>query len=239
MKLRYEKKFTLTTGMLDEHELLKPHSILDLFQEIAGEHAEILGCGKTFCDKNNYGWIMARQEIRIIKMPKSIKEIIVSTFPHPANRIEFIREYEMKTIDGEVLVRGGAVWVLLDFQTRRMLRDNNLYPIGEYEAQNYFDNKINKPKSVFQNGELVTEYIVTKSDIDTYHHMNNARYANMLYDYSIVNYEDIKAFAISYHQEIKLNERMNIYRLMENNNIYITGIKDDKIIFTSVLEKGE
>jgi hypothetical protein len=51
--LLFEKHFTLTNGMFDEHYGMKPYAYLDIFQRIAGDHADLLGIGNEYCEKNN------------------------------------------------------------------------------------------------------------------------------------------------------------------------------------------
>lgn len=232
MILECELKFNVTAGMLDEYSCLQPAAILDLFQEIASRHAYILGCGTPFCEQNNYGWIVARQTVDVRPDVKVDDEVIVYTFPHKANRFEYLREYVLKTPEGEIIATGIAIWVLLDFNNQKILA-KDVYQAGDYVEPMYLEKPLKvKPK---QKGDFVTKYRVTKSDIDTYHHMNNSKYANLVYNYS--NALSIASFSISYISQIRLDEEMDIYTYKEDNLIYMSGIKEDTTIFTALVKE--
>ena len=237
MKLEFETQFRLITGMFDEHYGIKPYAILDIFQRVAGDHADKLGIGTLYCEEHNYAWILARQEVYLYDNPNPTETVIVRTFPHAPSKIEFKREYEMRSLDGVVYARGCASWVLLDLTTRRMLRSDNIYPDGEFITSEYFQDKLSKPTVIQDEIYKIDTYKVVKSDIDIYHHMNNAKYAEVLFDYCDYKAIDISHFAINYQHEIKQNEAMDIYKQVEDDTTYITGISNNQIIFTSFAKK--
>ena len=92
MKLEFETQFRLITGMFDEYYGIKPYAVLDIFQRVAGDHADKLGIGTLYCEEHNYAWILARQEVYIYNNPNPTETVIVRTFPHSPSKIEFKRE---------------------------------------------------------------------------------------------------------------------------------------------------
>lgn len=235
--LTFQKNFTLTNGMFDEHYGIKPYAILDIFQRVAGDHADILGCGTSFCMNHNYAWIIVRQEVYVYNNPTPMETIVVKTFPHVPSRVECKREYEISSIDGKLYARGCASWVLVDLSTFKMLKSDNIYPNGEFIESLLFKDKLIKPSNVKQDENYIGDYTVVKSDIDIYHHMNNAKYAEVMFNYCDYKAVEIKHFAVNYINQIKQNMKMNIYKQVIDNNTYITGVNDDTIIFTSVVTK--
>lgn len=235
--LLFEKKFTLTNGMFDEYYGIKPYALLDIFQRIAGDHADILGCGNDFCEKNNYAWIIVRQEVYVYNNPTPMETVVVKTFPHVPSRVECKREYEISSIDGTIYAKGCASWVLVNLSTFKMLKSDNVYPEGEFVESILFKDKLLKPKNVLSDENYLCDYTVMKSDIDIYHHMNNAKYVELLFDYCDYKAVEINHFAVNYINQIKQNKTMKIYKQVIDDKNYITGICDDVVIFTSVVEK--
>lgn len=235
--LLYEKHFTLTNGMFDEYYGIKPYALLDIFQRIAGDHADILGCGTAFCEENNYAWIIVRQEVYIYNNPTPMETVVVKTFPHTPSRVECKREYEISSINGTLYAKGCASWVLVDLSTFKMLKSDNIYPLGEFVESTLFKDKLIKPMNVVSDENYLCDYTVVKSDIDIYHHMNNAKYAELLFDYCDYKAVEIGHFAVNYINQIKQNMVMKIYKYEEGLKTYITGICDGVIIFTSVVDK--
>ena len=78
--LLFEKHFTLTNGMFDEHYGMKPYAYLDIFQRIAGDHADLLGIGNEYCEKHGYAWIVVRQELYMYDLIKNY--IVFDKFYH-------------------------------------------------------------------------------------------------------------------------------------------------------------
>lgn len=235
--LLFEKKFTLTNGMFDEHYGIKPYAILDIFQRVAGDHADILGCGTAFCNEHNYAWIIVRQEVYMYESPTPMETVLVKTFPHIPSRVECKREYEISSLDGKVYAKGCASWVLVDLFSFKMLKSDNIYPNGEFVESELFKDKLLKPTNVYTDDNYLCEYTVVKSDIDIYHHMNNAKYAELLFDYCDYKAVEIKHFAVNYINQIKQNMLMKIYKNVIEEKTFITGVCGDTIIFTSVVEK--
>ena len=235
--LLYEKHFTLTNGMFDEHYGIKPYALLDIFQRIAGDHADILGCGTTFCEENNYAWIIVRQEVYMYNNPTPMETVVVKTFPHIPSRVECKREYEITSINGTLYAKGCASWVLVDLSTFKMLKSDNIYPAGEFVDSTIFKDKLHKPMNVVSEENYLCDYMVVKSDIDIYHHMNNAKYAELLFDYCDYKAVEIGHFAVNYINQIKQNMVMKIYKYVEDLKTYITGTCDGVVIFTSVVDK--
>lgn len=235
--LLFEKHFTLTNGMFDEHYGMKPYAYLDIFQRIAGDHADLLGIGNEYCDKNGYAWIVVRQDLYMYESPTPMETVVVKTFPHAPSKVEFKREYEVTSLSGKVYAKGCASWVLLDFSTLKMLKSDSVYPDGEFIESVLFKEKLTKPKNVKDDINYFCDYTVRKSDIDIYHHMNNAKYAELVFDICDYKAVEINHLAVNYINQIKQNNKMKIYKQLDNDNTYITGVCDDKIIFTSVVTK--
>lgn len=235
--LLFQKKFTLTNGMFDENYGIKPYAILDIFQRVAGDHADILGCGVVFCNEHNYAWIIVRQEVYMYESPTPMETVLVKTFPHIPSRVECKREYEISSLDGRVYAKGCASWVLVDLATFKMLKSDNIYPNGEFVESKLFKDKLLKPSNVYTDDNYLCEYTVVKSDIDIYHHMNNAKYAELLFDYCDYKAVEIKHFAVNYINQIKQNMLMKIYKNVIEEKTFITGVCGDTIIFTSVVDK--
>lgn len=233
----YEKHFTLTNGMFDEFYGIKPHAYLDIFQRIAGDHADILGVGTSYCEQHNYAWIVVRQELYMYDNPIPTETVIVKTFPHAPSRVEFKREYELTSLTGKLYAKACASWVLVDINTFKILKSDGIYPSGEFIESILFQNKLTKPKNVYLDTNYLINYTVKKSDIDIYHHMNNAKYAELIFDLCDYKALEIKHLVINYINQIKQNEIIKIYKCDDEYNSYITGINGDEIIFTSQITK--
>ena len=67
--------------------------------------------------------------------------------------------------------------------------------------------------------------------------MNNAKYAEVLFNNCDYQAVEIKRFAVNYLRQSKEKQIIDIYKQVENNITYITGVIDNEVIFTSLVER--
>ena len=73
METKYKKIYQITTNMMDCHDCLKMSTLLDIAQEVAGDHADELGCGFEVMIKQNLIWVIVRNYVEILKKPVNFK----------------------------------------------------------------------------------------------------------------------------------------------------------------------
>lgn len=235
MLLKLTKNYTITKGMLDCNGFLKLESILDLFQTIAQEHAEMLSIGDEYLKTINSGWILARTNVEVKKHIKNIRAIEITTYPSKTDKFEYVRNYEI-SINDEVIIYGASIFVLFNFQTKRISRIDlfDKYDDSSFVSDRYFK-KIEKPLFDKDKQVLLSKYVVLHDDIDTYNHMNNAKYAKIImeqYDYSM---DFVNCIKISYVRQSLYNDEIMIYKYVEANTTYISGSVDNSTTFISTI----
>ena len=99
MICQYKKRYTITTNMLDANDNLRLSGIFDISQRIAGEHAEIIGCGFNKMIEQNLIWVVTRHYIEFSRPVKDSDNIDVLTYPLKPRIIEFCRENEFSIND--------------------------------------------------------------------------------------------------------------------------------------------
>ncbi|MBQ2933590.1 MAG: hypothetical protein IJE02_03130 [Clostridia bacterium] len=228
MKKLWQKEYSLRAGDFDKFDRIKPSSILDLFQDAAGQHAEEIGVGFADMMAKNYLWVMTRVKFQIISAPKRYQNVIVKTWPLEPNRLNYRREYCIEDINGNKLVIGSSEWVVLHANERRLLSVPNLYPFTDG-----FHNEITfieKAKKVRDFEACNAPYIVNAgfSELDVNDHVNNTKYANYVMD-AINPYNDdiIESFQIDYRKEVMQGVKLNIYYTKEDNTILAKGQNDN------------
>ena len=211
------QKYQVTSNMCGPDRIVKPSAILDLFQSIAGKHANQLGIGMKQISKDNYAWVLMRVRYEMLEPIYMESEVIVKTWPQPAGRIDFDREYTICDLNGKILVKGSSKWVVINLETRRIERTNKfLYP-GECITEKNFSD-IPKIDNIQIEFNEYRQYQVRPSDIDIVGHLNNTKYADLCYDIMPTNY---RSFIINYNHEIALNEQVKIEKGCKGDQVYI------------------
>ncbi len=202
MQNTFEKRFYVRTSDFDRYNRLRPSSILDFFQDVAGEHADLLGIGREEMLKQDIVWVLTKIRYESVSEPRMFEKISVKTWPHPPSRLSFIRDYTICGEDGRLLVRGSSEWVLISLSRRRLVRMENPYPLTDFcPDQSFPEGFLRLPRPVGQ-GETLS-FLPRFSDLDVNGHVNNIRYT----DYTLQVWQPdentpVRTMQIEFHREV-------------------------------------
>ena len=223
-----ERTYHLRTSDFDMRSRIFPASVLDLFQDVAGEHASRLGIGYSALSKKNMCWMLSRVTYTVINQPELFSDVTVRTWPIESKRIEFDRDYSIHSADGRLLILGSSQWVILDVSDREHPRivpargfDMN---IGEYVTDRALDKPFPRFTPMFEtdSAEYLTKSAYT--DIDTNGHVNNIKYSNFILNaLDLPPEKEITSFRIDYVKEIMDGDTVCVTYKEENGVILCKG----------------
>ncbi len=238
--IKYTEKLTIPCYDTDAAWRLKPASFMNFAQEAAGRHAVYLGFGYDDLIKTNTAWILSRVHVEFPDTPKWREDITLTTWHKGLNRLFFLRDFILTDGQGRERVKATTSWLVLNLETRRLVRDPGLMEEGTVCTDNVIEtpaDKVIMPKGV--EPELVMEHMVAYSDIDTNGHTNNAMYmqwAMDAVDYELASNRPVKEFTINFNHETKAGESVSIYRtLVEKEDgiyVYVEGRVSETSAFT-------
>ena len=225
--IRYIESITIPCYDTDAFWRLKPASFMNFAQEAAGRHAVYLGFGYDDLIKSNTAWILSRVHVEFIDTPKWREDITLTTWHKGLNRLFFLRDFILTDGQGRERVKATTSWLVLNLQTRRLVRDPKLIEEGTVCPDNVIEtpaDKVVMPKDV--EPEFVMEHKVAYSDIDTNGHTNNAMYmqwAMDALDYELASSRPVKEFTINFNHETKAGETVSIYRTIveKGDDLYV------------------
>lgn len=181
---KYQEDFRIRYSDCDRYGKLKLRAVFDYAQEIAGNHATLLGCGDQLREQRQLAWILSRMRVRMLEWPKSETQVHVETWPSGFNRLFATREFRFRTgKDARVFAEGTSYWLLLNLQTQRLAitqREMEGLDLDTDDAERIFSD-LDKLKGE-KNAPLIGEFQVYEHQIDINHHLNNAEYAAFLQD---------------------------------------------------------
>ena len=228
MQKTYRKTYQITTNMLDCHDCLKMSTLLDVAQEVAGDHAEELGCGFETMIKQDLIWVIVRNYVEIIKKPINFKEIEVVTYPLKPRFVEFNRETEFYH-DGELFAVSRSTWMVIN------IKDFSVKAPGFFKGFDddlgYFKRRIRK-LPVIEKSQLqkVKEVDVLYSMLDHNGHMNNTKYVDFYLDIFRPEFS-VKTLQIEYIKQSFLDDKLSLYIKENEGKRYLSGYKDDELKF--------
>ena len=237
--LKYTQNFHIPCYNTDAAWRLKPAAFMDLAQEAAGLHAVELGFGYEELIKNNTAWILSRVNIKFVDTPMWRDDITLTTWHKGANRLFFLRDFIMTDKDGKERVKATTSWLVLNLETRRLVRDPMLMEEGTVCSENVIEtpaDKVQMPKDI--PAERVMEHLVAYSDVDMNNHTNNAMYmqwAMDAVDYEIASAKAVKEVTVNFNRETKAGDVVAIYRACvekeDGLHVYVEGKVEDASSF--------
>ena len=228
MQKTYRKTYQITTNMLDCHDCLKMSTLLDVAQEVAGDHAEELGCGFETMIKQDLIWVIVRNYVEIIKKPINFKEIEVITYPLKPRFVEFNRETEFYH-DGELFAVSRSTWMVINIKDFSVKAPDFFKDFDD--DLGYFKRRIRK-LPVIEKSQLqkVKEVDVLYSMLDHNGHMNNTKYVDFYLDIFRPEFS-VKTLQIEYIKQSFLDDKLSLYIKENEGKRYLSGYKDDELKF--------
>lgn len=214
--LKYTRKITIPCYDADASWRLKPTSFMNYAQEAAGNHAVHLGFGYDDLIATNTAWILSRVHVEFPDAPRWREEVTLNTWHKGLNRLFFLRDFVITDSEGKERVKATTSWLVLNLETRRLVRDPKLMEEGTVCTEHVIEtpaDKVQMPKDV--EAEHVMDHAVAYSDVDMNAHANNAMYmqwAMDAVDYAIASARPVKEFTINFNHETKSGDVVSIYK---------------------------
>ena len=237
---KYTQDITIPCYDTDASWRLKPASFMNYAQEAAGNHAVYLGFGYDDLIASNTAWILSRVHVVFTDTPKWKDRITLATWHKGLERLFFLRDFILTDGQGRERVKATTSWLVLNLETRRLVRDPKLMEEGTVCAENVLEtpaDKVVMPKDV--EAEHVMDHVVAYSDVDMNAHANNAMYmqwAMDAVDYDIASTRPVKEFTINFNHETKPGDKVEIHKARieegDGRRVYVEGKVEGQSAFT-------
>lgn len=239
---KYSMHFDIACYMSDYNRILRPSAFLDCAQDIATKAAGSLDFGDTALKTHNCVWILARQQVQFLKPVKFGDVVRLDSWHKGLKGINFMRDYQMLSEDGEPMVNSTSSWIIMDIAERRLCRDEAVMsrvpaePQSEDHAIEAPCPKVVMPRSV--QPELIGTHVVNYSDTDFNLHANNVKYTVWAIDAlpeSLVYEHFLKELTINFNREARRGETVELYHAFVDGAHIIEGKVDGVQVFIEKL----
>ena len=219
----FERELLLGSEHVDCFRRLRTSTLFELMQTLSIRHTEELGMGRDKTLDRGLLWVIARQYVVIDRMPVYDERITLRSWPGETMRVLFPRYYEILSESGETLVRGSAVWSLMDAKERTTAFPDEygieiagvetgrelpyLTRVKPLEMPNYFD------------------FTVPYSYVDLNGHMNNTRYFDLVEDHlpAAKAGKILREIHTEYSAEAKREAVLHVMWGEEDGRYYVNG----------------
>jgi len=205
-------------------------SLFNYFQDIASEHAEILGFGRDDLMKLNHFWVLSRMYAEIALFPSWGESIIVTSYPNGTDKLFALRNYEVHYPDGKPIALVTSSWLILDYSSRRIQRPE--------AALSYLNRDLKMQESLLRYAEKLEitgtdtrnsePFKVKISDLDSNLHTNNVKYLQWIadtYTLDFVKRHTVFSTEINYIAESFYNDEVFVQTSNDEKGFYNHSIK--------------
>ena len=213
------------------------HVLLGVFSEIAGDEGIAHGQTYEFFQEHGTLFLISRMSARIHRRPRRDETVVFTTwFRETKNGVFYLRDCDVQTEEGELLVSMSGTWVLLDHQTRQMLGPDK-YP--GVHSRPFPEKLADAPECgkilPAENMESLGTRPVYYTDLDLNSHINNAVYTRIAVDFLPEEYREkkIRDYIINFKRETLLGEVLELRGGATKRGYIIMGYVGEDLHFAS------
>ena len=233
-------RMTVKCHEVDSAKKLKPTAFMDMAQEMAYQAASVMHFGYDELIVKGMAWVLTRMHIRFLDVPVWGDGIETKTWHRGAFGPFFVRDFEVIGADGCRCIEATSSWVVIDVNTRRMARPEEVLPSEDTACHDAAietpAGKVMMPRCV--EPEFVMTHKVAYSDIDLIGHTNNVRYIEMAMDCMDCDEKglDISEIEVVFHHETKLGDSIDLFRHIDGDTVFVEGRCNGVLTFCTKLK---
>lgn len=180
-------------------------------QDIAWEHANILGFGYDTLRKDQQFWVLSRFLVKIDRRPTWGEKFTLETWSRGTDGFYGYRDFNFVDENGTNIIQATSSWLVINAETKRIVRLTEFNDFPKYEESVFGENagKVNSPQN---NGEL--EFSPVRfNEIDINQHFNTGRYIERIidsYDFDFHANHELTEYEINFLKEGMPTDRLAV-----------------------------
>jgi medium-chain acyl-[acyl-carrier-protein] hydrolase len=194
-------------------------------QDIAWEHADILGFGYDKLKTEQQFWVLSRLRVKINRRPKWGEDFTLETWSRGADRFYGYRDFYFVDKDGNNIIEATTSWLVLDLKSKRIvqLTDFKNFPTYEESVFGKNANKVRPPKS----DETLQFSPALFTEIDINQHFNSGRYLERIinsYDSDFHEKNDLIEFEVNFLKEGMPTDQLAVKKQFIDDKNHICSV---------------
>ncbi len=228
----YEKEIVVYQYECDVKNRFTAASLLKQVQQISTEHCDIFGLDAAYYQSTNTAFLLSKISLvfhREILVGEKLKLVTQPSLPVKAIYHRYTSVYDEQGLEAASV---DSRWILVDMQTRRILRkipENFHFPFLAEQVPEH-PCKLVKAERLEPAGEQTAVY----SKVDQNAHLNNTEYAAVVCDLMPIGFiteRPVRCMVLAYHNELRLGETMSLSMGPIENGFDVVGEREGKPCF--------
>lgn len=241
-KMSITIKARIESYEVQPNDIVRPSTLFRLFQKASGDDLDQIGLTYDFLRDNGIVFVLTKITLKYFENIHSYDIVEITTRPRCCKGVSFVRDFDV-FVSGKRVAYATSTWVLLDINSRKLLRPSAIDKLGtiKTDSENIItieDRRMKFDTTLMKETDVREVYY---SQIDRNGHMNNTFYPDIVYDYFPDEYKDNdkgKIMSVYYSSEVMRSEKIQIYtKPGENEFLFVAKNPDTgKDIFTSLID---
>ncbi len=214
----FEFNYETRYGDYKDFYTVKNVCILDIIQDVATRHSAKCGYDMIRLRDMSLAWMLQGIKVQFLKDTKTEATITAKTAIKDMRGVTSERG-TLILQNGEICARAVASWFLFDFAAGKPIRIPEEIA-ASYEPYDFNDEFFSFKKFKPRECEVLRKIHISNKEIDTNHHLNNRKSAEILMDALPFDFP-IFEMNILYKKEAFLGEELLLCRSETENGYYV------------------
>ena len=235
----YAEEFVVMEHECDAACRMTPGAILRRSQQVATDQCTLLGLTEEVYRRTHTAFLLAKTAMELHAPIRVGERIRIETHPCAAQRAVYLRHTALYGPDGDVLCDIDSRWVLVDTETKRILRR-----APEELPMPFILQDVPQLDHTLLKGAAAPDGVetATYTRCDKNRHLNNTFYADIVCDHvplAQMTAQTPVRLAIVYHSEVPMGTNFTMLRAQTaENRWYFCGAGEEKKHFEADLTLG-
>lgn len=209
--MSYTRTYDIPYFLVDKERKLRITALIQFMEDMAIRHSEACGVGLDFYEQQQVAWVLAKWDIEVTRSPRFNQQITIITEPTAFRNFFGFRKFVVKDHQGEVLAGAHSLWIFIDTRKKKPIPVNEkLIRAFGLTSEKKTPLPIEAP-SAPETGQYATSFLIRPGDIDTNHHVNNARYIEWALDtlpIEVTTGKSVHRVLVDYRKELNYGQEI-------------------------------
>ena len=209
--MKHTNHLSTKSYFIDRSGKLSASFMFYQMQDIAWEHARILGFGYDKLREDQQFWVLSRLLVKIGRYPVWAENFTLETWSRGTDGFYGYRDFNFVDHEGKIIIQATSSWLVLDVATKRIVRLTDFNDFPKYEESVFGENagKIKSPQAE----EPLHFTPVLFNEIDINQHFNTGRYIERItdsYDFAFHERYELVEFEVNFMKEGMPTDRLAV-----------------------------
>lgn len=223
--MKYRNQLKTKSYFINRFGKLSTAFMFYQMQDIAWEHAKILGFGYNKLQEDSQFWVLARIKAKIVRRPAWSEEFTLETWSRGTDGFYGYRDFNFVDGKGNNIIQATSSWLVVDARTKRIVRLTKFNDFPAYEDSVFGDNaeKVKSPGT----DEKLDFTPVLFNEIDINQHFNSGRYIERIidsYGFDFHEKNELAGFEINFLKEGLPNDRLAVKKELISENEHLCSV---------------